>query len=90
MMCAPGRIRTSDPHVRSVMLYPTELRVQTKKLLSPLKTLRAISSSATYIIKGRIVKQTLSKPQPKLDCPKEHNDRSFLCFEGVLRYFSQF
>ena len=25
---APGRIRTSDPQVRSLVLYPTELRAQ--------------------------------------------------------------
>lgn len=26
---APGRIRTSDPQIRSLVFYPTELRVQT-------------------------------------------------------------
>jgi hypothetical protein len=26
MIGAPGRIRTADPQVRSLMLYPTELR----------------------------------------------------------------
>jgi hypothetical protein len=28
LFCAPGRIRTSDPRIRSPMLYPAELRVR--------------------------------------------------------------
>jgi hypothetical protein len=31
---APGRIRTSDPQVRSLVLYPTELRARAKKTAS--------------------------------------------------------
>ena len=27
---APGKIRTSDPQIRSLVLYPTELRVRIK------------------------------------------------------------
>ena len=34
---APGRIRTSDPLVRSQMLYPTELRAQKSKVVQTLK-----------------------------------------------------
>jgi hypothetical protein len=29
--CAPGEIRTPDPQVRSLMLYPTELRAHSIK-----------------------------------------------------------
>jgi hypothetical protein len=29
---APGRIRTSDPQIRSLVLYPTEPRVHIEKL----------------------------------------------------------
>ena len=33
---APGRIRTSDPQVRSLVLYPTELRAQKRNYAEPL------------------------------------------------------
>ena len=33
---APGRIRTSDPQIRSLMLYPAELRVRGALCISPL------------------------------------------------------
>ena len=33
---APGRIRTSDPQVRSLVLYPTELRAQKRNYADPL------------------------------------------------------
>jgi hypothetical protein len=32
---APGRIRTHDPQIRSLVLYPAELRAQLKRLGKP-------------------------------------------------------
>ena len=31
---APGRIRTSDPQVRSLVLYPAELRARSRKIMT--------------------------------------------------------
>ena len=34
---APGAIRTPDPHIRSVMLYPAELRVRNRGFFNTLR-----------------------------------------------------
>jgi hypothetical protein len=40
--CAPGEIRTPDPQVRSLMLYPTELRAR-KGILAENQRLKLLS-----------------------------------------------
>ena len=52
---APGRIRTHDPQIRSLVLYPAELPVQTKAAAE--QPCRSIGSGQSFSSAGRQVKR---------------------------------
>ena len=46
---APGTIRTSDPQIRSLMLYPAELRARFRKRIGP----KGSADGAAKMVAGR-------------------------------------
>src|SRR5882757_3347571 len=69
---APGEIRTPDPQVRSLMLYPTELRAQ--PTLS-LPTLRRLCTTAGFKMQMAVQEGPAAEAAESLARPSSRSSR---------------
>jgi hypothetical protein len=51
---APGRIRTSDPQVRSLVLYPTELRAQQRRDYAAFDAFSSTLAARQFLEKAKL------------------------------------